>query len=241
MDKNSFFWLGGIGSFGFYTAVIALLIFTLSTKDNLKKIAIKSEQSSIEVSFEDLSSEALESASKPVFIQKEKSVEELPKRPEPKKIEKIVEEALSPKKNIKDVTKKESPKQQMVEPIQQKTASTQEPKSAKDLLAALSIKKNSDVSFVSFNTSGETNEYLSNIAKIIKQGWSPAKSDVGLIAVVAVNIEADGSFSFRIKRGGGGDFGDRLSAYMAYLQKQGFPPPTDRKPISVEFNFKARE
>ncbi len=239
MDKNSFFWLGGIGSFVFYAAVIAILIFTLTTSENLKKIAIKSEQSSIEVSMEEL--EVAVPAAK--IEQKEEPQEAKkdiePKKQEPKKIEKIIEDAISPKKIIKEAVKKESPKPTTT--TQPQKTPTEQPKSAKDLLAALSIKKNSDISFTSFNSSGEVNEYLSNIAKMIKQGWNPAKTDAGIIAVVVVNIEADGSFSFRLKRGGNADFNDRLASYLQFLQKKGFPPPTDKKAVSVEFNFKARE
>jgi outer membrane biosynthesis protein TonB len=240
MDKNSFFWLGGIGSFSLYAAVVAILLFALTNSQNLKKIAIKSEQSSIEISMEELEA----TPSEPVLKTEEKVVPketkkpEEPKKVEPKKPEKVIEDAVSPKKIVKEIPKKEQPK--AVQNTPQKTV-TQQPKSAKDLLAALSIKKNSDISFTSFNSSGEVNEYLSNIAKIIKQGWNPAKSDAGLIATVVVNIEPDGSFSFRLKRGGGADFNDRLTAYLQFLQKKGFPPPTDKKSVSVEFNFKARE
>jgi len=240
MDKNSYFWLGGLGSFSLYAIVVAILLFTLANTENLKKIAIKSEQSSIEVSMEELEA----TPSKPIIkteekvLAKEEEKKEEPKKIEPKKPEKIIEDALVPKKIIKEAVKKEQPKSTPTTP--QKTV-TEQPKSAKDLLAALSIKKNSDISFTSFNSSGEVNEYLSNIAKMIKQGWNPAKSDAGLIVIVAVNIEPDGSFSFRIKRGANIDFNDRLSAYLQLLQKKGFPPPADRKSISVEFNFKARE
>ncbi len=240
MDKNSFFWLGGIGSFSLYAAVVAILLFALTNSQNLKKIAIKSEQSSIEVSMEELeaAAEPTPKDEKKPEPQQERLKQEETRKPEPKKPEKIIEDAISPKKIIKEVVKKEAPKPT---PTQTKSTPTEQPKSAKDLLAALSIKKNSDISFTSFNSSGEVNEYLSNIAKIIKQGWNPAKTDAGIIAVMLVNIEADGSFSFRLKRGGGADFNDRLTAYLRFLQKKGFPPPTDKKSVSVEFNFKARE
>ncbi len=240
MDKNSLFWLGGLGSLSLYAAIVAILLFALTSSENLKKIAIKSEQSSIEVSMEELEATPSQPTVKTETkeVSKEVKKQEEVKKPEPKKIEKIMEEAILPKKIIKETPKKEQPK--ATPDAAQKQVANQ-PKSAKDLLAALSIKKNSDISFTSFNSSGEVNEYLSNIAKIIKQGWNPAKTDAGLIAVVVVNIEPDGSFSFRLKRGGNADFNDRLTAYLQFLQQKGFPPPTDRKSVSVEFNFKVRE
>lgn len=231
MDKNSFFWLGGFTSFATYGIVAAIIVFAVNETINVKKIAIKSEQSAIEVSIE----EPTQSISEPVTQKEETVVPEIEKKPtevkKPK--EKIVEE---PKKTIKELFKKTEQKEV------KKTAQPQEqPKSAKDLLASLSIKKNSDVSFVSFNSSGEVNEYLSSIAKIIKQNWAPYKADAGLIATVIVNIEADGSFSFRIKRGANADFNERLTSCLKSLQTRGFSPPVDKKAVSVEFNFKARE
>jgi len=234
MDKNSFFWLGGFGSFAAYGIVVLIIVFTLNDTQKIRKIAVKSEQSAIEVSMEELTQNTAEptiQAETPIEPKIEKKQEEVKK---PK--EKVVEEAISPKKVIKEAVKKEEKKE-----VKKPTPSQEQPKSAKDLLASLSIKKNSDVSFSSFNSSGEVNEYLSNIAKIIKQGWNPSKTDAGLSAVVLVNIEPDGNFIFRIKRGGGGDFNDRLTAYLKTLQVKKFPPTTDKKPISVEFNFKARE
>jgi hypothetical protein len=236
MDKKSFFWLGGFGSFAMYGVVVLIIVFTLNSTEEIKKIAVKSEQSSIEISIED----ATQNTPKPTVepeIQKEIKVEKKQETVVAKPKEKVPEKAINPTKIIKTAIKKEQKQETKVAPAQPKVPQ----KSAKDLLASLSIKKNSDVSFTSFNSSGEVNEYLSNIAKIIKQGWNPSTTDIGLSATVLVNIEADGSFGFRIKRGGAGDFNDRLIAYLKVLQAKKFPPTTDRKPISVEFNFKARE
>jgi outer membrane biosynthesis protein TonB len=232
MDKNSFFWLGGFTSFAAYGIVAAIIIFAINDTINVKKIAIKSEQSAIEVSIE----EPTQSISEPV--PQEEVVPEVEKKPidakKPK--EKVIEEPKETKKTIKELFKKTEQKEVKKTPLPQ-----EQPKSAKDLLASLSIKKNSDVSFVSFNSSGEVNEYLSSIAKIIKQNWAPYKADAGLIATVVVNIEADGSFSFRIKRGANADFNERLTSCLKSLQTKGFSAPVDKKAVSVEFNFKARE
>jgi len=233
MDKNSFFWLGGFTSFAAYGIVAAIIIFAINDAINVKKIAIKSEQSAIEVSIE----EPMQSISEPVAKKEETVAPEIEKKPtevkKPK--EKIVEEPKETKKTIKELFKKTEQKEVKKTPPPQ-----EQPKSAKDLLASLSIKK-SDVSFVSFNSSGEVNEYLSSIAKIIKQNWAPFKADAGLSATVIVNIEADGSFSFRIKRGANADFNERLTSCLKSLQTRGFSPPVDKKAVSVEFNFKARE
>lgn len=232
MDKNSFFWLGGFTSFAAYGIVAAIIIFAINDTINVKKIAIKSEQSAIEVSIEELTQNISEPTPKeevePVVEKKPAEV----KKPK----EKVIEEPKEVKKTIKELFKKTEQKEV------KKTAQPQEqPKSAKDLLASLSIKKNSDVSFVSFNSNGEVNEYLSSIAKIIKQNWAPFKVDAGLSATVIVNIEADGSFSFRIKRGANADFNERLTSCLKSLQTRGFSAPVDKKAVSVEFNFKARE
>ena len=232
MDKNGFFWLGGIGSIGFYTAVVVVLAFTLAS-DNIKKIAIKSEQSSIEVSMESLTSEQPVSTPEPIV-----PIEPEPQKIEPKKPEKIIQHAEAPKKIIKEILKKEEPKKpQMVQ--QKQPQQTEQPKSAKDLLANLSIKKNSEISFTS-NTNGEANEYLSKITKMIKQGWGTSQSEAGIVVIVTMSIEPSGSFTFRIKSGGNQSFNERLNGYLRSLQSKGFPQTTDGKPISVEFNFKAK-
>ncbi len=230
MDKSSFFWLGGISSFGLYAALVALLVFGLTTS-NIKKISIKSEQSTIEVSMEDLPVQPTP--------QLEKPAEPEPQKIEQKKPEKIIEEAIAPKKIIKDAIKKEEPKKaQPTTPKQTQPAEQQ--KSAKDIFSSLSIKKNSEVSFSSSNTSGEASEYLSKITKIIKQGWGTSQAEAGIVVIVAMSIEANGAFSFRIKSGGNPAFNERLNAHLKSLQAKGFPPTTDKKPISVEFNFKAK-
>lgn len=229
MDKSNFFWIGGISSFGFYAVIIAILAFTLSP--NIKKIAIKGEQSTIEVSMEEIAAQP-----QPKY---EPILEPEPKKVETKKIEKIIEESIAPKKIIKDVIKKEEPKKPQSNPQKQQQP-IEQPKSAKDLLSSLSIKKNSEVSFSSSNTSGEANEYLSKITKIIKQGWRTSQSEAGIIVTVAMSIEANGDFTFRIKSGGNPSFNERLAAYLKSLQAKGFPPTADKKPISVEFNFKAK-
>ncbi len=241
MDKSRFFLAGGISSFAIYGAVIALLVFTLTDFQTTKKIAIKSEQTSIEISMEESAQPKSEpQPAPPTPIQP--IIEKKHEEPKKQKETRVEEDAISPKKIIKDIFKKEPKKESaQTEPKKQPTAWQEQPKSAKDLLSALSIKKNADVSFSSFNQSGEVNEYLSNIAKIIKQGWNPIKTDAGMVAVVIVNIEPDGSFAFRLKRGGSADFNDRLTSYLKSLQAKRFPPPTDKKAVSVEFNFKARE
>jgi len=242
MDKSRFFVVGGISSFAVYGAVIALLIFTLTDFQTKKKIAVKSEQTSIEISMEESSQPKSEPQPVAPPTPAQPTIEQKYEEPKKQKETIVEEEAISPKKIIKDIFKKEPKKESaQTETKKQPNVQQEQPKSAKDLLSALSIKKNADVSFSSFNQSGEVNEYLSNIAKIIKQGWNPIKTDAGTIAVVIVNIEADGSFTFRLKRGGSADFNDRLTSYLKSLQAKRFPPPTDKKAVSVEFNFKARE
>ncbi|HRF56319.1 MAG TPA: TonB C-terminal domain-containing protein [Campylobacterales bacterium] len=253
MDKNSYFWIGGFSSFGLYALVIAVLVYTLTKSEELRKIAIKSEQSAIEVSMEELEAAALTQTSKKTVekvVVKPKETPVTEKIVKEKAPTKPVEESISPKKMFEGLIKQEPAKKnetkKQVEPEkpqeqQAEQIPEQKKQSAKDLLAAMAIKKNSEISFTSFNTSGEVNEYLSKIAKIIKQGWTPSKNDIGAVSVLSVNIEPDGSFSFRVKKGASAEFNDRLTAYMKFLQQKGFPPPSDKKPISVEFNFKARE
>lgn len=242
MDKSRFFVAGGIGSFAIYGAVIALLIFTLTHFQTTKKIAIKSEQTSIEISVEESVTPNSEPKQPAAPTPTRPIVEKKQEEPKRQKEVKIEEDAISPKKIIKEIFKKEPKKESaQTETKKQPNVQQEQPKSAKELLSALSIKKNADVSFTSFNQGGEVNEYLSNIAKIIKQGWNPIKTDAGMMAVVIVNIEPDGSFTFKLKHGGSVDFNDRLTSYLKSLQAKRFPPPTDKKAISVEFNFKARE
>lgn len=234
MDKSHFFWTGGIFAFASYGLIFALLILYLAP-DNLKKIAIKSEQSSIEISMEDTEASPQNEPIETKQIEKSEPIEQ------PK--EKAEQDTQPADKKIQtpNTAKQTDTKKTNEHTVQDQKPPPPKPKSAKDLLAALDIKKNSEISFTSFNSSGEVNEYLSNIAKMIKKGWSPTQSDIGAVAVVLVNIKPDGSFDFRIKRGASSDFNGRLEAYLKSVQARGFPKTIDGKAVSVEFNFKAKE
>lgn len=253
MDKNKFFWIGGFSSLGSYAFFLLLLVYTLIDTQEIQKIAIKSENSAIEVSMEELEASIVAPAKPTPKPKEEKEQKQTPQKPseqkpQPKPAEKATkEEPLSPKQLFEGLGKKE-PKPEEKKPVETKKTQekqaeqipTQAP-SAKDILSAMALKKNSEVSFASFNTSGETNEYLAKIAKLIKQGWTPSKADVGAAAIIAVSINGDGGFSFRVKNGSSADFNERLSAYLKMLQQKGFAPPPDKKSVAVEFNFKAKE
>lgn len=248
MDKNRLFIFGAIGSISIYTALIAFLVFYLTHKEVFKKIALPSEQSAVEVELEEISKpqraekQVLQTQPAPVVTQHKPE----PTKPEPKPTKDAKEEpkeVFDPKKLMSDVVKKEQPKPQkqstQAQSIQPQTTEAK-PKSASELASSLNIKKNSDVTFSS-TSKGATDEYLTMVAKIIKRGWSPLKTDSGLNASIMMSIGTDGAFTFRLKRGANPDFNDRLAEYLKTLQQRGFPPPSDGKSVNVEFNFKAKE
>ena len=246
MDKNRLFIFGAVGSFGIYAALVAFLVFYLTHKEVFKKISLPSEQSAVEVELDELSkpqrAEKQIMTSKPTPPVEQKSEQKKPESTPSKEIKEEPKEIFDPKKLMSDVVKKEQKPPQKEQKQQPSQPQVQEPKpkSASELFSSLNIKKNSDVTFSS-TSKGATDEYLTTVAKIIKRGWSPLKTDSGLTATIMMSIGADGSFTFRLKRGANPDFNDRLAEYLKILQQKGFPPPTDAKNINVEFNFKSKE
>jgi hypothetical protein len=227
MDKNKFFVIGGVSSFALYGFVLAVLLLSLSNFQKIRKVAIKSEQSAIEVSIEEKTTETAEQIPTlpvpPTPAQPQKEI----KQP----IQKQQPEALTPTKLTKNIVKQESKPQivQQAQPPKEKL------RSANDFLSDLAIKKNN--LNISFSGTGEKDEYLQKVAEIIKQRWVVLASDTGNSATIQFTINKNGTFTYRLSRGNNQDFNNRLVEYAKSLQKNALPPPPSGKEVVVEFNF----
>jgi|GEM_PF-4735111 len=250
MDKKSLFWLSGVGSGFLYLALVVLIFFNFAMRP--KKLELSGQNIAVDLLLSERSNpmptsqpeqktEKQEEVKKPIERQEpvKQQQEEVKKHVEKKEqIEK--EPEINDAKNIlKSFSKKEEPKPKQI--TQQQSSSQKSPTNAKQLLSSLTLRKNAPS--VTFSSgSGKSNEYLSKVAGIIKSGWSPYKNDIGLSAVIYINIKVDGTFDFYIKKQSiSGDFNDRLVSYLNDLKTKGFPPPEDKKSYSVEFTFIPKE
>ncbi len=230
MDKNKFFVIGGVSSFALYGLVLAVLLLSLSNFQKIKKVAIKSEQSAIEVSIEEKTteetSEQIPTPPTPPIttpVQPQKEI----KQP----IQKQQPEALAPTKILKNITKQETKPQT----VQQAQPPKERLRSANDFVSDLAIKKNN--LNISFSANGESDEYLQKVAEIIKQKWVLLASDAGNSATIQFTISKNGVFTYRLSKGNNQDFNNRLVEYAKSLQKNALPPPPSGKDVIVEFNF----
>lgn len=238
MDKKSLFWVSGAGSIFIYSTLIALIVMNFSNQ--ARKVQLSGDSIAI-----DLLTQSQMNQQQMATPMPKETKEETIKEPQKTEAVEPTKNASEPKpeptidtaKNIlKNFSKPAEPKP-ATQPVQPTTSQT----NAKQLLSSLTLKKNSPS--VTFSGGpGKSNEYLSRIAGIIKSGWNPYKSDVGLSAIIYVSIKSDGSFDFSIKKQSqNGDFNARLNAYLTELKSKPLPPPDDGKPVSVEFNFIAKE
>jgi outer membrane biosynthesis protein TonB len=244
MDKRALFWLSGAGSLFIYSALITLLVFNFANQ--AKKIELSGDSIAVDLLTQSQiqqqvvpQKEIKETKPEPIKetkpVQKEEKASEQIKRMPPPP-ESTIDTAKNILKNFSKIQDQKNVKHistpQQSQPVQS---------NARQLLSSLTLKRNAPA--VTFSGGpGKSNEYLSRVAGIIKAGWNPYKSDIGLSAVIYVSIKSDGSFDFSIKKySPNGDFNSRLSAYLNDLKSRGLPPPDDGKSVSVEFNFIAKE
>jgi len=233
MDKNSYFWIGAGGSGAIYALLIVVVFFTATHTP--KKIQLAGQSIAIDMIMNESKSVIQKTVQQEQSIQKPTPIKEdiVSLKQEP--IQKLQEKKPT-LDDAKNILKKFEAKPTESKPKQE--APTQ---SAKSILSSLTLKKN--VPNVTFSSVGSnSNEYLGRIAGLIKAGWQPYKNDAGLTAIISMSIKADGSFEFTIKRASpNADFNERLGAYLRELKSKGLPPPDDKKSVSVDFNFIAKE
>lgn len=241
MDKQTSFWVGGLTSTTAYALLIFFIFYQLSHQP--KKIAMMSDggmQISVDIAEpKPLVEPTPPPLPMPVQPQPEPKPDEFAeqkkvvKKPEPPKpVEEKKEKPIDTKQLMKLLPQptKEQPK----------TKTESKPVDAKSIVNSLDLKKNS--LNVSFNSSGEFDAYLNKIAQIIRAGWNPYSTDAGLVATINININPDGSFTFKLKTASNNpDFNSRLNEYLKSLQLKNLPPPDNHKSVNVDFNFKATQ
>lgn len=245
MDKNRLFWLSGTTSVVIYVALFALLFFNISPAT--KKISLAGNNIAVDLISNERDTNVPFENKK---IDNSKVVEKVDNRPtkQDDKIQKTIPVHEEPSINsAKDILKNFSVKDtKHIAPVESSHPSPvpteqKQTQNAKQLLSSFSLKKNSPS--VTFSTSGaNSNEYLGRIASMIKAGWNPYKSDNGLSALIFMSIRSDGTFDFFIKKySNSSDFNTRLNAYLSDLKTRGLPAPDDKKSVTVEFNFIAKD
>ncbi len=229
MGKNGYFALGGIGAFGLYAFFVFLVAMSLMDFHKKRTESIKGEQSAIEVNIADIAPKAEEQTNTPEPTPAQPQITQPIKetKPEPKK----QAEALEPLKIMKTAIKQET--KAPAKQTQQSTTPTQQPQkqqtsSAANLLSSLNIKQNSGA------RSGVENEYLLKIKKLIMQKWNFTQSDYGKKAIIELNINKDGSFTFKLLETNNKEFSNRGIECLKSLQQTGFPPPPNSKAITGE-------
>jgi outer membrane biosynthesis protein TonB len=238
MDRNSYFWIGAGSSGAIYALLVVIVLFTATHTP--KKIQLSGQSIAVDM----------------IMAESQKNIAQMPRpqtTPEPvQKTAPVKEESVSLKRepllkheekkptlnDAKNILKNFEAKPTLAQPKQEVQKESQ---SAKSLLSSLTLKKN--VPTITFSSVGSNaNEYLGRIAGLIKANWQPYKNDAGLTAIISMNIKADGSFDYTIKRASlNADFNERLNAYMKEIKTKGLPPPDDKKSVSVDFNFIAKE
>ncbi|MDD3466532.1 MAG: TonB C-terminal domain-containing protein [Campylobacterales bacterium] len=242
MGKNGYFALGGIGALALYAFFIVLVAISLMDFHKKRSESIKSEQSAIEVNIEDKAPEIAQPTPSPQPTPTEQPTTQQQTaqvvkttKPEPKK----QADSLEPTKIMKTVIQQETKQQPTqtkqtktaVQPQQQKQSQPQVQTSAANVLSSLSIQQNRV-------RNGEQNEYLMKIKKIILQKWNWQQSDHGKMATIELNINKDGSFTFKLLDNNNRDFSNRAVECLKSLQQTGFPPPPNSKAIMGEpLNF----
>ena len=74
---------------------------------------------------------------------------------------------------------------------------------------------------------GEYNEYLGLISRILKQEWSVYKANTFAKAIVTVIINMDGSFEYNIEKlSSDNEFNDKVKDFLQKMTFKKFPPPT---------------
>ncbi len=241
MDKKTLFWLSGAGSAILYTGLLAVLIFNFFV--NTKKVPLAGENITVDLVTSEAPQPSIAKIIEPIIAQKEPVPNETKKVDTPtvqKPVEK--EPSMDTAKNILKKFSHPEPTKTPQKPIQNDQPTQKTPSlDAKQLLSSLTLRKNT--SAVTFAPSGaKSNEYLGKVASIIKSGWTPYKSDIGLSTIIIMHISGDGKFDFTIKKQSpNNDFNNRLMIYLNDLKSKGLPPTDDKKSISVEFNFIAKE
>ena len=168
---------------------------------------------------------------KPDTTNKPPEPDPVPPKPEEKKVEelnlkKIFEDIDTSKlKEDKVAKKKEQPK----EPSRkkpEKSQATSEQKKASDVIKNFTLDQVAKTP--NPQMTGEYNEYIGQITRILASKWNQYKAGSNDKAVVLISIDQNGNFSYDIKSlSGNSEFNDKVRNFLQDMTFEKFPIPND--------------
>ncbi len=211
--------------------LLLLSIFLLLTQNDKKNIEIK--DSKIDVFLENpkkskMAAKKVEKSGK----KSKKSSSKSPKRVESQNLKDLFS-SISGKKYSPKLAKEP----QKITPSRLKSKKSKE---AKKLLKELNANTPSGGAKKSIKSiSGEKDEYLQKVYKILYTNWIPSKLSAGNSARVKIIIDRYGNFDYKIiSSSPSPTFNQELEDYLEYLKTLTFPKPKERKILTVRFEAK---
>ena len=216
------------------------------TKDAFMDIMIVERESDITVKAPEPKKEVVKEE-KPQPVKKEEEVKkEEPKPdttnkpPEPDPAPPEPEEKKVEEPNLKDLfgsidtsklkedrvtKKKEQPKEQSRKKPEKVQITTQQ-KKASDVINALTLDQVAKTP--KSQMTGEYNEYIGQITRILTAKWNQYKAGSNDKAVVLISIDKNGNFSYDIKSlSGNSEFNDKVRNFLQDMTLEKFPIPND--------------
>ncbi|WP_314041729.1 TonB C-terminal domain-containing protein [Campylobacter showae] len=168
---------------------------------------------------------------KPDTTNKPPEPDPTPPKPEEKKIEEPNLKDLfgsidtSKLKEDKVAKKKEQPKEQSRKKPE-KVQITSQQKKASDVINALTLDQVAKTP--KSQMTGEYNEYIGQITRILASKWNQYKAGSNDKAVVLISIDQNGNFSYDIKSlSGNSEFNDKVRNFLQDMTFEKFPIPND--------------
>ena len=147
-----------------------------------------------------------------------------PKKEEKQNLQDLFKSIDTKKLKQDNVSKNEPNKEQSRKKPEKSQDSTLQ-KKASDVINALSLDKVAKTP--KSQMTGEYNEYLGLISRILKQEWSIYKANTFAKAIVTVIINMDGSFEYNIEKlSSDNEFNDKVRDFLQKMTFKKFPPPT---------------
>jgi putative periplasmic protein len=168
---------------------------------------------------------------KPDTTNKPPEPDPAPPKPEEKKVEEPNLKDLfgsidtSKLKEDKVAKKKEQPKERSRKKPE-KVQITSQQKKASDVINALTLDQVAKTP--KSQMTGEYNEYIGQITRILASKWNQYKAGSNDKAVVLISIDQNGNFSYDIKSlSGNSEFNDKVRNFLQDMTFEKFPIPND--------------
>lgn len=168
---------------------------------------------------------------KPDTTNKPPEPDPAPPEPEEKKVEEPNLKDLfgsidtSKLKEDRVTKKKEQPKEQSRKKPEKVQITTQQ-KKASDVINALTLDQVAKTP--KSQMTGEYNEYIGQITRILTAKWNQYKAGSNDKAVVLISIDKNGNFSYDIKSlSGNSEFNDKVRNFLQDMTLEKFPIPND--------------